>query len=113
MAKARPRPAPRDPARPPPRGGPLPPGDDLGAADLARRVAVNLREKRKRRGMSLDQLAVGSGVSGAAPSQIEPCKSHPSLSVLWHIAVGLEILVSGLMGADGPAGTLLRRAERR
>ena len=49
---------------------PLPPGDDVGAADLARRVGVQLREKRKARGQSLDELAVASGVSRAALSQI-------------------------------------------
>src|SRR4051794_13333359 len=38
-------------------------GDELGAAELARRVADNLRRKRKARGMSLDDLAKASGVS--------------------------------------------------
>src|SRR5688572_29325507 len=73
------------------RGLPLPPGDDIGAAELAQRVATNLRERRKARGMSLDQLATASGVSRAALSQIETLKSNPSLSVLWKIAVGLQI----------------------
>ncbi len=36
------------------RKAPLPPGDDVGAADLARRVGMQLREKRKARGLSLD-----------------------------------------------------------
>ena len=64
------------------RKAPLPPGDDVGAADLARRVGVQLREKRKARGLSLDELAVASGVSRAALSQIELYKSSvldPSL----------------------------------
>ena len=38
----------------------LPSGDDVGAADMARRVGVQLREKRKARGLSLDELAVES-----------------------------------------------------
>src|SRR3712207_4093649 len=71
------------------RGEPLPPGDDVGAAELARRVATNLRERRKSRGLSLDQLSAAAGVSRAALSQIETLKSNPSLSVLWKIAVGL------------------------
>jgi XRE family transcriptional regulator, regulator of sulfur utilization len=93
------------------RGKPLPPGDDLGAADLARRVAVNVRDKRKARGLSLDQLAAASGVSRAALSQIETVKSNPSLSVLWKVAVGLEIPFSELVGDAGPTINLLRRKD--
>src|SRR4051812_9478662 len=92
------------------RNAPLPPGDDVGAADLTRRVAVNLRDRRKDRGLSLDQLALASGVSRAALSQIESCKSNPSLSVLWKIAVGLQIPFSELLGEAGPTVNLLRRA---
>src|SRR3982750_3523654 len=95
----------------PGRDAPLPPGDDVGAADLARRVAENLRERRKTRGLSLDELAAASGVSRAALSQIETQKSHPSLSVLWKIAVGLQIPFSELLGEAGPTVNLLRRAD--
>jgi transcriptional regulator with XRE-family HTH domain len=38
---------------------------------MARRVAANLRDMRKARNLSLDQLAIASGVSRAALSQIE------------------------------------------
>src|SRR3954451_11861089 len=89
---------PPTPAPPPGGGAPVPPGDDVGAADLARRVATNLRERRKGRGLSLDELAAASGVSRAALSQIETCKTNPSLSVLWKIAVGLQIPFSELLG---------------
>jgi len=93
------------------RNIPLPPGDDIGAADLARRVGVELREKRKARGLSLDELAVASGVSRAALSQIELCKSNPSLGVLWKIAVGLGIPFSQLMGGQGHGVSVLRRSD--
>src|SRR4051794_40793343 len=93
------------------RKAPLPPGDDVGAADMARQVAANLREKRKTRGLSLDQLAAASGVSRAALSQIETCKSNPSLSVLWKIAVGLGLPFSELLGDAGPGANLLRRGD--
>ena len=95
----------------PARGGPKLPGDDVGAADLARRVALNLRDKRKLRGMSLDELASASGVSRAALSQIETLKSNPSLSVLWKIAVGLQIPFAELLGDAGPSVNLLRRTD--
>jgi transcriptional regulator with XRE-family HTH domain len=93
------------------RGTPLPPGDDLGAADLARRVANNLRERRKLRGLSLDDLAAASGVSRAALSQVETLKSNPSLSVLWKIAAGLQIPFSELIGDTAPSIGLLRRND--
>jgi len=93
------------------RKAPLPPGDDVGAADLARRVGTQLREKRKARGLSLDELAAASGVSRAALSQIELCKSNPSLGVLWKIAVGLGIPFSELIGGQAPGGSVLRRSE--
>ncbi|HEY6877686.1 MAG TPA: XRE family transcriptional regulator [Polyangiales bacterium] len=67
------------------------PGDDLGAAEMNRRVADALRRFRKQRDLSLDQLALKSGVSRAALSQIEGSRTNPTLSVLWKIASGLEI----------------------
>lgn len=93
------------------RKAPLPPGDDAGAADLARRVGAQLREKRKARGLSLDELAAASGVSRAALSQIELYKSNPSLGVLWKIAVGLGVPFSELIGARGQGVSVLRRSD--
>jgi transcriptional regulator with XRE-family HTH domain len=86
-------------------------GDDVGAAELGRRVAENLRQRRKARTMSLDDLARASGVSRAALSQIETCKSNPTLGVLWKIAVGLGIPIAELIGTPGPAVAVLRRAD--
>lgn len=93
------------------RQAPLPRGDDVGAADLARRVGTQLREKRKARSLSLDELAVASGVSRAALSQIELSKSNPSLGVLWKIAVGLGIPFSELIGGQGLGVSVLRRND--
>jgi len=93
------------------RQAPLPPGDDVGAAELGRRVATNLRERRKVRGMSLDQLAAASGVSRAALSQIETQKSNPSLGVLWKIAVGLGIPFAELLGGNSNGVAVLRRDD--
>jgi XRE family transcriptional regulator, regulator of sulfur utilization len=90
---------------------PLPPGDDVGAAEMGRRVAVSVREKRKTRGMSLDQLASASGVSRAALSQIETQKSNPTLGVLWKIAVGLGVPFSELLGGGSKNAAILRRGD--
>lgn len=93
------------------RAIPLPPGDDLGAAEMAKRVAINLRDMRKARGLSLDQLAVASGVSRAALSQIETQRTNPSLGVLWKIAVGLGVHFSELLGVTAQNVSVLRRSE--
>jgi len=72
-------------------------GDDLGAAELNRRVSESLRRYRKQRDLSLDQLALRSGVSRAALSQIEGARTNPTLAVLWKIAAGLEITLPELL----------------
>jgi transcriptional regulator with XRE-family HTH domain len=97
--------------RGPLRGRPLPPGDEVGAADLARRVAENLKEQRKRRELSLDQMARMTGVSRAALSQIETRKTNPTIGVLWKIASGLGIPFHDLIGESSLAVSLLRREE--
>jgi XRE family transcriptional regulator, regulator of sulfur utilization len=86
-------------------------GDDIGAAELGRRVADNLRVKRKTRGMSLDDLAASSGVSRAALSQIETYKSTPTIGLLWKIAVGLGVPFAELVGESRGAVSVLRRAD--
>ncbi len=86
-------------------------GDDVGAAELGRRVADNLRTKRKTRGMSLDDLAAASGVSRAALSQIETYKSTPTVGLLWKIAVGLGVPFAELIGEQRGATSVLRRNE--
>jgi XRE family transcriptional regulator, regulator of sulfur utilization len=87
------------------------PGDDAGAAELGRRVADNLKERRRVAHLSLDELAKLSGVSRAALSQIETCKTNPSLSVLWKVAVGLKIPFAELIGESRESVSLLRRNE--
>jgi transcriptional regulator with XRE-family HTH domain len=86
-------------------------GDEVGAAEMGRRVADNLRHRRKTRGMSLDELAQASGVSRAALSQIETCKSNPTLGILWKIAVGLGVPFAELIGEPVPGASILRRGE--
>jgi len=86
-------------------------GDDVGAAELARSVAENLRHKRKLRGMSLDDLARASGVSRAALSQVETCKTNPTVGLLWKIAVGLGVPFADLLGAPKSGVSVLRRGE--
>jgi transcriptional regulator with XRE-family HTH domain len=93
------------------RGAPIPSGDEVGAAELAGRVADNLRAHRKRREMSLDQLAQHTGVSRAALSQIETRKTNPTIGVIWKIAAGLGIAFSDLIGETRTGLSVLHRGE--
>jgi len=86
-------------------------GDEAGAVEMGKRIAENLKERRRVLGLSLDDLARASGVSRAALSQIETCKTNPSLNVLWKVAVGLGIPFSELMGHGRDGASLLRRSE--
>ena len=90
---------------------PEPPSADAGAALLGRQVAANMRHLRHAREMSLDALARASGVSRAALSQIETCKSSPTLGVLWKIAAGFGVPFSELIGEPRFSAAVLRRAE--
>jgi len=75
-------------------------GDEIGAAELARRIAEGLRRIRRERRLSLDRLAAASGVSRASLSQIEGARTNPTLGVLWKIAAGLGIPFHLLLGAE-------------
>lgn len=85
-------------------------GDELGAAEVARRVADGLKRFRKARGLSLDDLASKSGVSRAALSQIEGTRTNPTLSVLWKVAVGLDVPFHELLGTTEDGGAKVLRA---
>lgn len=93
------------------RAAGTPKGDEVGAAELGRRVADSLRRIRRTRGLSLDQLAAQSGVSRAALSQIEGSRTNPTLAVLWKIAVGLGVPFGALLGDQGEQRCRLLRAE--
>jgi len=87
-------------------------GDEVGAAELTRRVADNLRRLRKQRELSLDDLAARSGVSRASLSQIETCKTNPTIAILWKIAAGLGVPFAALLGESSVERVrLLRRSD--
>jgi transcriptional regulator with XRE-family HTH domain len=85
-------------------------GDEAGAAELARRVAESLRRHRAELRMSLDQLALSSGVSRAALSQIEGARTNPTIGLIWKVAIGLGIPFHALLGADEARRSRVLRA---
>jgi XRE family transcriptional regulator, regulator of sulfur utilization len=86
---------------------------EQGADRLTAQVAAKLREARKRLGISLDQLAERTGVSGTVLRQIEIRQVIPSIGVLWKIASGLQLPFADLVSDNPPAPPVLRRADAR
>lgn len=85
-------------------------GEKDDAQEIGRRVAENLKRRRKARSMSLDDLAKASGVSRAALSQIETRKTNPTVGILWKIAVGLGLPFAELIGEPAMAAAVMRKS---
>jgi XRE family transcriptional regulator, regulator of sulfur utilization len=107
MAKAKGKPQSKQTSRPTVKDAA---GDELGAAEMARRVADVLKRLRSERRLSLDDLASRSGVSRAALSQIEGARTNPTLAVLWKIAVGLDVPFHDLLGSHDEQSVRILRA---
>ena len=63
----------------------------------------NVLKFRKRRDLTLDELAQRSGVSKAMLSQVEQEKVNPTVAVVWKIAHGLGVSIHDLLGAEDTA----------
>ncbi len=84
-----------------------PPVVDSGPAKLSAIVGENLRHLRRRQGLSLEQLAIVSGVSRAMLGQIETGKSAPTINLLGRIAEALRVSVASLISSVGTGGTVI------
>ncbi len=83
----------------------------LDAADM--RLAERLRELRRARRWSLDELSALSGVSRASLSRIENGEVSPTASVLGRLAGVHGATVSRLLAdIEGEAPALVRRGEQ-
>lgn len=60
-------------------------------------TGTRLREMRKKRNYSLDELAKLTGVSKPMLSQIERGVSSPTITTLWKIATGLKVPLSSFL----------------
>lgn len=94
------------------------PGRDRDPLEAARRIGARLRDRRKLRQMSLQEVAQGAGISAALLSQVERGLSTPSIESMMAICDALDMPVSWLFdnaapGEDSDAGIVVRRGERR
>ena len=69
--------------------------------DINDRIASRVRQIRAERGLSLEALAEGSGVSRSMISLIERGESSPTAVVLEKLATGLGVPLASLF--DAPA----------
>ena len=65
--------------------------------DLSSQVGLNLREIRKSKRMSLDDLANVSNVSKLTLGKIERGETNPTVNILWKICRGLNIPLVSLL----------------
>jgi len=91
-----------------------PVGDANPLAELGRR----LRDLRRRRGLTLQALSEGSGISTGMLSQMERGLSAPSIRTLQRVAEALEVPIAWFFSGGGRSTAheptwVLRRTERR
>lgn len=79
---------------------------------LSLTVGENLRQLRRKHGLSLEQLAQMSGVSRAMLGQIETGKSAPTINLLGRIADALKVSVPSLISNSGKGGTVIVSHDR-
>jgi transcriptional regulator with XRE-family HTH domain len=78
---------------------------------LAQAIGNVLRELRKQRGFSLNELAQLSGVSRSMLSQIETGRSVPTVLVLCKIAQSFDVPVTTFLKTDSAESPLLISGE--
>ena len=79
--------------------------------DVTGTVAVNAREVRERKGLTLDRAAALTGVSRSMLSQIEKGEVNPTISVLWKMAKGYKVSFTSLVEKRNESPSLLRASE--
>jgi transcriptional regulator with XRE-family HTH domain len=83
-----------------------------------RKIVENIKQTRLFREMSLEQLAIGAGLTKGYLSKIENAKKVPPFSTLVKIAAALNIDVTRLISGDPESGEtagmcIVRSGERR
>lgn len=61
---------------------------------LTQRVAENLKDIRKKRGLSLEQAANATGISKSMLSQIERGEVNPTITTVYKLSLGLRVPVT-------------------
>lgn len=79
--------------------------------ELGKIIALNLKELRTERNLTLGQLSKISGISKAMLSDIEKGNSNPTINTIWKIANGLNVPYTRLMEGIENNATVVRKTE--
>ena len=77
--------------------------------EINQQMTQRLKTLRMAAGLSLQDLALRSGVSRAMLSQIETLKTNPTIAILWKVAEGLGIPFAELIDTAVASPTRLSR----
>ncbi len=77
------------------------------------KLGERIRLERVARSLSLSELASRTGVSASMLSEVERGAKVPSVLILDHIATGLNITISRLLGEDRPDQVIVLRREEQ
>lgn len=80
--------------------------------EIALRLALRLKEERKKMGLSLEALSQLSGVSRSMLSQIERNESSPTVASLWNLTRALNVDFAGLLDETGIAARSIKHVVR-
>lgn len=74
-------------------------------------IAVNLKNLRKERNLTLGQLSKISGISKAMLSDMEKGESNPTINTLWKIANGLNVPYTQLLEEGEKAPAVIKKSD--
>ena len=77
------------------------------------RLGARVKELRRRRGLTLEDLAERAGVSRAMISKVERGEKNPTLVVAAKVAEGLGVTLSELLGVEERREVVVVPRERR
>jgi transcriptional regulator with XRE-family HTH domain len=89
----------------------VPRATPLAARNDTPRVGARVRSLRRERGLTIEQLAVATGLTKGFISQLERDRTAPSLSSIARICDALGVRLSHIFEAE-PAPALIRKRER-
>ena len=79
--------------------------------DVQGTLSSNIRELRRARGLTQEQLAKASGVPRATWAHLETGAANPTLGVLVRVAAALQVSIEELISAPRATARLFHRAD--
>lgn len=78
---------------------------------MSDKIATNLRNIRKEKKLSLDNVSSMTGVSKSMLGQIERGESSPTIATLWKIATGLHISFTALLEEEEIVTEIIKKED--